>query len=146
VQSPQALKFSRVQREVSYKAFALLNDWSHQNGYRIVDWKHALGFSSYFIGINFKRGFNRIVDWKRTYGLGVVGWDLKLNFCLIPWRNRFLWTSSHAQTIYFVTVEESTGNVRRYWVRCGRFFLGMLVKRIATICEPETAVEKQVEQ
>jgi hypothetical protein len=92
-----------------FKALALVNEWAGQNSYRLLDWKYA-----------FRLGF------------GVLS---RRNFCVLPPRVRFWWTSSNAQTIYSVTVEDSTGSVRRFWVRCGGFFLGMLVKRIDVICE-----------
>jgi hypothetical protein len=37
----------------------------------------------------------------------------------------FFWTSSKGQTVYYVTVEDSTGTQRNAWVRCGGWWLGL---------------------
>jgi hypothetical protein len=37
----------------------------------------------------------------------------------------FFWTSSNGQTVYYVVVEDSEGNRRRGWVRCGGWWFGL---------------------
>lgn len=41
-------------------------------------------------------------------------------------RGPFFWTTSKGQTVYYVRVRTSSGEVRTGWVRCGGFFLGLL--------------------
>ena len=36
----------------------------------------------------------------------------------------FTWSSSQSQIIYRVTVQDSAGNIRHGWVRCGSYLLG----------------------
>jgi hypothetical protein len=38
----------------------------------------------------------------------------------------FFWSSSKGQTVYYVVVEDSDGNRRRGWVRCGGWWFGLL--------------------
>src|SRR4051812_45417745 len=41
-------------------------------------------------------------------------------------KDPFFWTSTKGQTVYHVTVEDSTGSRRSGWVRCGGWWLGLL--------------------
>jgi hypothetical protein len=38
----------------------------------------------------------------------------------------FFWTSTKAQTVYYVVVEDSVGARRSGWVRCGSWWFGLL--------------------
>ena len=38
----------------------------------------------------------------------------------------FWWRKSRSQEVYYVTVRTHDGRIRRGWVRCGGWFLGML--------------------
>ena len=42
----------------------------------------------------------------------------------------FFWTTSDGQTVYRVTVEDSAGQTRRGWVRCGSWLGGLLSEQI----------------
>ena len=41
------------------------------------------------------------------------------------WRGPFWWRSSEHQAVFYVTVKTAGGQIRRGWVRCGDWFLGM---------------------
>jgi hypothetical protein len=41
-------------------------------------------------------------------------------------RGPFFWTTAKGQTVYRVMVRTRDGAVRKGWVRCGGFFLGLL--------------------
>ncbi len=59
--------------------------------------------------------------WTRENNYDIV--DKKLN-----WFNRgpFFWTSSTAQTVYYVEIyDRSRGQKRKGWVRCGSFWGGL---------------------
>src|SRR5262249_36093276 len=43
-----------------------------------------------------------------------------------PFKGPFFWTSTKAQTVYYVFVEDSDGNKRSGWVRCGSCWFGLL--------------------
>ena len=45
-------------------------------------------------------------------------------------RGPFFWTTAKGQTVYRVTVRTPEGTVRRGWVRCGGFFLGLLSDQV----------------
>jgi hypothetical protein len=45
-------------------------------------------------------------------------------------RGPFFWTTSKAQMVYRVTVEDNTGHLRRGWVRCGSWLGGLLSDRV----------------
>jgi len=38
----------------------------------------------------------------------------------------YFWTSTKGQTVYHVVVEDSAGNQRGGWVRCGSWWFGLL--------------------
>jgi hypothetical protein len=38
----------------------------------------------------------------------------------------YFWTSTKGQTVYYVVVEDSDGNKRSSWVRCGGWWFGLL--------------------
>ena len=46
----------------------------------------------------------------------------------IRWLRRgpFFWTTSNGQVVYYVTARTSDGTVRKGWVRCGTWWLGVL--------------------
>lgn len=41
-------------------------------------------------------------------------------------RGPFFWTTSKGQTVYYVSVRTSSGEVKTGWVRCGGFILGLM--------------------
>lgn len=64
-------------------------------------------------------------------------WAREHNYQLIErtylWFSRgpFFWRSSKGQTVYYVTLLDDQGNMRRAWVRCGGWFLGLWSDKIA---------------
>lgn len=59
-------------------------------------------------------------------------WAMKNDYQIIRQEYRsffkgpFFWTSTRGQTVYYVVVEDSDGNRRSGWVRCGGWWLGLL--------------------
>jgi hypothetical protein len=59
-------------------------------------------------------------------------WAAKNNYRIIrqEYRNLFkgpyLWTSAKGQTVYYVLIEDSVGDQRNGWVRCGGWWFGLL--------------------
>lgn len=46
-------------------------------------------------------------------------------------RGPFWWRTTKGQMVYRVIVEDRDGNIRRGWIRCGGWFLGLLSDDIA---------------
>jgi hypothetical protein len=45
-------------------------------------------------------------------------------------RGPFCWTSTKGQTVHYVVVEDSDGNKRSGWVRCGSWWFGLLSDKV----------------
>jgi hypothetical protein len=50
-------------------------------------------------------------------------------------RGPFFWTTSKNQFVYFVVVEDASGQQRRGWARCGGWWLGMISSQVDVIWE-----------
>ena len=50
---------------------------------------------------------------------------LRQEYCWF-FKGHFFWTSSRGQTVYYVVVEDPSGEVHRGWVRCGSWWFGLL--------------------
>ena len=46
-------------------------------------------------------------------------------------RGPFFWRTSKGQTVYYVTLRDDQGHLRRAWVRCGGWFLGLWSDKVA---------------
>jgi hypothetical protein len=42
----------------------------------------------------------------------------------------FFWTSTRGQAVYYVVIEDSAGNKRKGWVRCGSWWFGLLSNNV----------------
>jgi hypothetical protein len=73
---------------------------------------------AYVVGI-YRRAANLLSEWATRNGYRIVESERR-NILKGP----FFWTSSNNQIIYRVTVQDSYGNVRRGWVRCGSYLWG----------------------
>ena len=82
-----------------------------------------LAFITFVIGMifwHFSRSWQVLENWARSNGYRIVSSEYR-NFFKGP----FFWTSSEAQTVYYVTVETADGQIRSGWVRCGGWFWGL---------------------
>ena len=71
------------------------------------------------------RARDLIDNWATQCGFRVVD----SRYCWF-WNGPFFLTTSKGQMVYYVTVEDRDGRVRRAWVRCGGWFLGMMSDRV----------------
>jgi hypothetical protein len=69
----------------------------------------------------FRRADSLLVQWAERHGYRLISQEYRSFF-----KGPFFWTSSKGQMVYYVSVKDSEGNLRRGWVRCGGLFLGML--------------------
>jgi hypothetical protein len=69
----------------------------------------------------FRRADSLLLQWADRHGYRIINQEYR-SFLKGP----FFWTSSKGQMVYYVTVKDSEGNIRRGWVRCGGWFIGML--------------------
>jgi hypothetical protein len=77
------------------------------------------------IAWHFGRSKSILQQWADKNGYRILQQEYR-NFFKGP----FFWTSSKGQTVYYVTVSDSAGKVRKGWVRCGGWFLGLLSDNI----------------
>src|SRR5262245_24206470 len=75
--------------------------------------------------------------WHYPGSAGFVGrWAEENGFMIVDRRLRhlfrgpFTWTTAEGQTVYRVTVVDSSGRERSGWVRCGSFAFGLLSDKI----------------
>jgi hypothetical protein len=69
---------------------------------------------------HFGRSHSILEHWAARNGYRLID----QSYCWIL-KGPFFWTSKN-QTVYYVTVEDEAGRIRRAWVRCGGWFLGLL--------------------
>jgi hypothetical protein len=74
---------------------------------------------------HFGRSSSLLHQWAAQNGYRIISQQYR-NFFKGP----FFWTSGKGQTVYYVVVEDSIGNSRRGWVRCGGWFLGLLSNNV----------------
>jgi hypothetical protein len=74
-----------------------------------------------------------LMMWKNSRGSAFLDqWASRCRYRIISrefryfFKGPFFWTSSNAQVVYYVTIEDGLGRVRSGWVRCGGYFLGLL--------------------
>ena len=70
---------------------------------------------------HFGRSNSLLHQWAEQNGYHILRQEYR-NFLKGP----FFWTSSRGQTVYYVVVEDSAGNRRNGWVRCGSWLFGLL--------------------
>jgi hypothetical protein len=70
---------------------------------------------------HFGRSNSLLHRWAAQSGLRIIRQEYR-NFFKGP----FFWTSTKGQTVYYVVVEDSAGNTRSGWVRCGSWWFGLL--------------------
>ena len=70
---------------------------------------------------HFGRSSSLLHQWAAENGYRIICREHR-NFLKGP----FFWTSTKGQTVYYVVVEDSGGNRRTGWVRCGGWWLGLL--------------------
>jgi hypothetical protein len=70
---------------------------------------------------HFGRSSSLLHQWAAQNGYRIIRQEYR-NFFKGP----FFWTSTKGQTVYYVVIEDSGGNRRSGWVRCGGWWLGLL--------------------
>jgi hypothetical protein len=74
---------------------------------------------------HFGRSSSLLHQWAEQNGYRIVRQEYRTFF-----RGPFFWSSSKGQTVYHVVVEDSAGNRRSGYVRCGGWWLGLLSDRV----------------
>lgn len=67
-----------------------------------------------------------IFSWAKKNAYEVQG----LEFRLLR-RGPFFLRSSEAQTVFYVTLKDATGNMKSAYFRCGGFFLGLYINQVS---------------
>lgn len=70
---------------------------------------------------HFGRSNSLLQQWATQNGYRIIRQEYR-NFFKGP----FFWTSAEGQTVYYVVLEDTAGNKRRGWVRCGSWWFGLL--------------------
>ena len=70
---------------------------------------------------HFGRSNSLLHQWAEKGGYRIIRQEYRTFF-----KGPFFWTSTRGQTVYYVVVEDSEGNQRRGWVRCGGWWFGLL--------------------
>ena len=74
---------------------------------------------------HFERSGSLLYEWAAQNGYHIIRQEYRY-FRKGP----FFWTSTEGQTVYYVIVEDSAGNKRRGWVRCGSWWFGLLSDKV----------------
>jgi hypothetical protein len=74
---------------------------------------------------HFRRSASMIGRWAAENGYRLLGREYR-------WfrRGPFWWRTTDKMAVYHVTVEDREGRVRRAWVRCGGWFLGLFSDQV----------------
>jgi hypothetical protein len=73
---------------------------------------------------HYSRSNEVLTQWAEQNGYRLLSQEYR-HFAKGP----FFWTSSKDQTVYYVTVEDRDGQVKRGWVRCGGYWTGLMSDR-----------------
>ena len=94
-------------------------------------WLSSLLFVALLVLVSFglrwqyTRSETLLERWAEENGFTIVERRLRHLF-----RAPFTWTTAEGQTVYRVTVVDSSGRERRGWVRCGSFTFGLLSDKV----------------
>jgi hypothetical protein len=88
-------------------------------------------FLMFSIVWRFQRSGSLLQQWAEQNGFSIIDQEYHSFF-----KGPFFWTSSKGQMVYYVTVKDSEGTIRRGWVRCGGWFLGMLSDNVEVRWDP----------
>lgn len=80
---------------------------------------------------HYSRAKTILDHWAESNGYEILASERRWFF-----RGPFFWTTSRGQEVYYVTVRTPDGQERRGWVRCGNWFLGILVNQAKVRWEP----------
>lgn len=78
-----------------------------------------------WVAFHFRRANTLLQRWAAASGYRILDRQWRLLR-----RGPFFLTTSGGQEVYRVIVEDSAGNIRKAYVRCGGYFLGMLSNRV----------------
>jgi len=70
------------------------------------------------------RSLTILNDWARENGFRILSSERRYLR-----RGPFWWRTGKGQEVFYVTVEEETGEIRSGYVRCGSYFAGLLSSR-----------------
>ena len=94
-------------------------------------WLSSLLFVALLVLVSFglrwqyTRSETLLERWAEENGFTIVDRRLRHLF-----RGPFTWTTAEGQTVYRVTVVDSSGRERSGWVRCGSFAFGLLSDKV----------------
>ncbi len=74
---------------------------------------------------HFTRSRNMVEQWARSNGLELIGAERRFLR-----RGTYWWRTGKGQEVFHITVRDSSGQVRRGYVRVGGWFLGLLSDQI----------------
>ena len=85
----------------------------------------AIAAGAVLVSLTIRWHFNRsnslLHQWAEKGGYRIIRQEYRTFF-----KGPFFWTSTRGQTVYYVEVEDSKGNRRSGWVRCGGWWFGLL--------------------
>jgi len=70
---------------------------------------------------HFGRSSSLLHQWAAQNAYAIISQEYRFFF-----KGPFTWTSTKAQTVYYVVVEDLAGTKRNGWVRCGSWWFGLL--------------------
>lgn len=73
------------------------------------------------MAFHFSRATSILEQWAEENGYEILDRERRL-----MWFGPFWWRKGKGQEVYYVTIRTPEGQVRRGWVRCGGWFLGIL--------------------
>ena len=80
-------------------------------------------FLAAILSIHFSRARSILEQWAESNGYEIVSSEHR--FLGGP----FWWRKSKGQEVYYVTIRTSDGQLKRGWVRCGGWWLGILTNK-----------------
>ncbi|MBC8290703.1 MAG: hypothetical protein H8E37_10350 [Planctomycetes bacterium] len=94
-----------------------------------------LAFVVLIVSWSYSRSRTILNRWADESGYEVLSSEFRWIF-----KGPYFWKSSRNQTVFRVTVTEESDEIRTGWVRCGSFWLGVIVDQTdVTWDEPEAS-------
>jgi len=84
-----------------------------------------ISFAGLFMIWHFRRSGRMVERWAADNGYRLL--DREYRWLL---RGPFWWRTGKGMAVYHVTVQDASGRVRKGYIRCGGWFLGLLSDRI----------------
>lgn len=77
------------------------------------------------IAWGFRRGSDLLELWANANNVRI----LQKEYCWFL-KGPFFWSSSRNQSVYRITVEDSEGQIRTGWAKCGGWFMGLWTSQV----------------